>query len=605
MKIDIKNGRVNIHSGTYSFYSIQSVWNVNGRIYSISDENASAEFDGNSAAMVLETDGLRLELKIEIFSHSARIRAAMHSPEEAEIASITPFSAMINDAENDSLLRVPFDNDDWVRYETNSVREGGRSYGAGCVFGKDHAAAVGVCDFSEWKTGIDLTEGRMSVVCGIADGLTRDVCPHGTIVCRSIAAPEVWIFESSSWQAAMEDYAEKYSELNARLRWDGDTPVGWNSWYAYMKDIDDKKYLANAEFISSLDGYENGYINFDAFWTNLDENTLRKCAETVAGRNMVPGIYLAPFAVWHDEQRLDEPVTDDFGSAAWDGLTWRSILLKDKNGEILPRVDGGLSLDVTHPAVKERMLRALHKLEEMGYKYIKLDFLGHGAREGDFYDKDITTGMQAYNMAMREICMAWHGFISLSIAPVFPGGYGHARRVCCDVFGEFKDSKYLLNALTYGFWLNKRVYEFNDPDHICVDKSRAEAKFRFVSAVIGGTVMLFSSKCENDDERLLMKEFAGKEELTELAKKHMVFRPVERYISDGISKAFVGSCGGNTYIALFNFKETETEFLFSEAADDLDVKTGRAKALYSGTEHEIGADIRFLVAAKDCEIYQL
>ena len=57
----------------------------------------------------------------------------------------------------------------------------------------------------------------------------------------------------------------------------------------------------------------------------------------------------------------------------------------------------------------------------------------------------------------------------------------------------------MLNAVTYGFWQNKKVYEFTDPDHICFNGNYAEAKSRLVSALVGGTLMLMSNDVENED----------------------------------------------------------------------------------------------------------
>ena len=51
--------------------------------------------------------------------------------------------------------------------------------------------------------------------------------------------------------------------------WHGPIPFGWNSWYAYMKEIDMDKYMEASKFVSKTNFYDKNvsYINFDAFGT--------------------------------------------------------------------------------------------------------------------------------------------------------------------------------------------------------------------------------------------------------------------------------------------------------------------------------------------------
>src|SRR5205085_12461517 len=87
----------------------------------------------------------------------------------------------------------------------------------------------------------------------------------------------------------------------------------------------------------------------------------------------------------------------------------------------------------------------------------------------------------------------------LSLAPLFPHQYGHARRGSCDVFGRLSDTEYLLNSVTLGWWLSGTAYAFNDPDHAVLYRrtgqaptSEAEALARVNAALIGGTILLDS-----------------------------------------------------------------------------------------------------------------
>ena len=48
----------------------------------------------------------------------------------------------------------------------------------------------------------------------------------------------------------MMGFADIYNEYNTRLLWHGPIPFGWNSWYAYMKEIDMDKYMEASKFVS-------------------------------------------------------------------------------------------------------------------------------------------------------------------------------------------------------------------------------------------------------------------------------------------------------------------------------------------------------------------
>ena len=58
-------------------------------------------------------------------------------------------------------------------------------------------------------------------------------------------------------------------------------------------------------------------------------------------------------------------------------------------------------------------------------------------------------------------------FISASIAPLFPYGYAHGRRIACDTYGAATgamSTQYEMNSASYGWWMNGKLYKFNDPD---------------------------------------------------------------------------------------------------------------------------------------------
>ena len=97
-------------------------------------------------------------------------------------------------------------------------------------------------------------------------------------------------------------------------------------------------------------------------------------------------------------------------------------------------------------------------------------------------------------------------FLSYSIAPLFPYQYAHARRISCDTADDIGETSYMLNSLNYGWWEDNTLYQFTDPDHISFAASATEARTRYNSAVICGTMMLLSDSYKNKGMRELTKE---------------------------------------------------------------------------------------------------
>ncbi len=569
MNISVTDGKIKVVMSGYTLDNADAYWTENGNTVHIGQlEDTRMEYKDNDLTVEGAYSGRRILWEIKNHGGYISTRLTISADSEIYVEGICAFKAKILASSPQKFLRVPFDNDDWVKYEVTSYENAETGYGVGAVYGENSALAIGVLDYNIWKTGIIPAE-NIEVFSGIADKLTRDTQPHGIVHGKTVSSPEIYISCSDTWQMAMADFACEYERHNERLVWEKPAPFGWNSWYAYMSKIDKEKYLAASDFVKKNEFENKGasYINFDSFWNNLAEDDLYDAVKKVNKQGQTAGIYAAPFSGWVKEEQLDTIVTYDMGQEVclddFEGTVWRDIILKDKNGEILPPVDGGYPLDVTHPVTIERIRGVIEFAADAGYKYIKMDFLAHGAIEGERYDKSVMTGIMAYDLAMKytmNMCVKAGMFISLSIAPVFPGGYGHARRICCDVFEKEKDTKYLLNSLTYGFWQNKRIYEFTDPDHICFNGSYSEAKSHLVSAVIGGSVMLMSNNVTDEKQNERVEELISNQELLDIAREHITFIPVDDEGAEeyGFASVFISEDG--KYYAVFNLTDKDKEF---------------------------------------------
>lgn len=223
------------------------------------------------------------------------------------------------------------------------------------------------------------------------------------------------------------------------------------------------------------------YVILDSYWDNLNDYQLKAFAKQCVDNGQVPGIYWAPFSDWGED-----------GSRTMDGSQYRyGEAYLYVNGK--PKKIASRALDPTHPGTRERMSYFINRFKELGYKYIKFDFLNNAILEADsYYDKNVTTGVQAYNSGMKyltELC-GDDMFMALSIAPAFPAQYGNSRRISCDAWGAKEDTEYVMNGLSYGWWLDK-VYNFNDADHLVLHKdayNEDENCMRITSGVITGTI---------------------------------------------------------------------------------------------------------------------
>jgi hypothetical protein len=518
------------------------------------------------------------------------LEAVIESPDGVETNYLAPIAAgaqggtaevlSLGPAGDPRFLFVPFDNDGFIRYRSDRLIGASESCEVTAVF--DNTTREGVVTGSVthdvWKTGIRVkTGGRNGAVIdfrvfgGLASKVTRDSQPHGSLAGHHIFSPKIFLGFYADWRDGMEAFGRANGIVAPPLPWDGGPPFGWNSWSAVADKISYDIYVDASDFVkNNLQNHsfsENGvvYINFDSFWgDNLTDTQIRAAVKHVKANGQHPGAYGGFYSYW-DRGNYARPVEGTSGR-----YTYGQIVLKDRHGRPLPPIDGAEPLDPTHPGT---ILRSKYQVEQWfdyGFEYVKLDFMGHGAVEGVHHNKDIKTGIQAYNYGMEKFLEFFGSalkdgkfFLSLSIAPVFPGQYAHARRISCDAFGGMDSSEYMLNSLTYGWWLHGPVYTFNDPDHISVYNSfnrrdpalYNEGLTRYIASVISGGLMLNSDDFRQSEARERARQILTNGALNTLAASGKSFRPVEGNTNDRAADAFVrhDRDEGVLYLAVFNF----------------------------------------------------
>jgi len=492
------------------------------------------------------------------------------------------------------VLHVPFDNDMWFRYDSVAMarmKDGARYSSAEVTAIYDnasrHGLVLGSIAHDTWKTAIDIQASagnltRIDIYGGITSPTgvrteTHDTVPHGLIRGERVVSPRIFIGSFADWRDGLEAYGKANAEVHPPLAWPEGAPMGWNSWAAYADKIDDHRYLGSAEYLRDAlvpQGFARKgvvYVNLDAFWSKLDAVQLADAVANLKGMRGTdgvqfrPGIYWTPFAYWSDD-------LDEYVEGTGMKYRYRDILLKAPDGSLLPKVDGGRPIDPTHPGTEARTAYYMQHFEELGFTYLKLDFLSHGALEGVHYDPSVQTGIEAYNMGMRQIVEANQNrmFLSLSIAPLFPSGYGHARRLSCDTKGHIgggdQSTEYMLNSLTYGWWTDKNLY-ITDPDHVVLGekadlgaRSVTEGKSRLLSAIISGGMILDSSRLADDPQgRELAKAVYDNRNLLSVASQGKVFRPVEGDTGNQAASVFMRPSEHGFYVAVFNYDDKLTK----------------------------------------------
>lgn len=474
------------------------------------------------------------------------------------------------------MLLVPYDNTMWLRYEAQPLRAGRKSYDMTVLFQEDsrEGLLIGAADFSVWKNAIICsgTDAKsLWIQSGIADEGTHDSAAHGSIIGKSVESARFYVLYGADYRKVLETYGDLLASGKNHLTWTEGIPFGFNSWAGLAFRLNADNFQKTGQFLREVlrpAGYENQgrtYMNLDAGWSAIPEDRLVSLVQELHENGQKAGIYDSPFAFFGKDEDIEQEIP---GAP---GHRFSEILLRDDDGNPLTRVDGAIPLDVTHPVWRQQMEWKLSRFVKWGFDYVKLDFMTHGGMEGYHYDRNIRTGRQAitagYQLIARYLSPERIGkpfFISLSIAPLFPCGFGHARRFSCDAFGTNEDVEYVLNAQTYAWWQSGRLYALNDPDHICLlkgvftnrDSLEGEARARYTSAVIAGTVMMLSDDFERPEARSRAEKMATNREVNAIAASRVSFWPVES-AGASASEAFTAVVDGKQCLALFHWREKD------------------------------------------------
>lgn len=532
------------------------------------------------------------------------------------VINIDTFPAVIEPSEHNRALFVPFDNDCWIRYASHAPGfDSLTSYEVTALFNNNsrRGIIVGSVEHDNWKTAINVTCDTLNnhfatLQCygGVADSLTRDSKPHGALRGNSIKSPKVLLGLFADWRDGMDAYGEANALIAPPKAWNKAVPFGWNSWGALQFDLTYQKAIEVSDFYRDhlqCNNFHNTdtlvYTGLDSGWNSFTEEQLRAFVERCKANGQVAGIYWTPFVHWgrNPNQYIEHG----------EGYQFKDVYLY-ANGKH-QTLDGGRAIDPTHPAIEATMKYFSDLFRRLGYEYVKLDFMTHGAMEADsWYRPEIQTGIQAYNYGLQLIEKYFGDmYINFSISPAFPAQYAQSRRIACDAWNKIKDTEYTLNALSYGWWLDK-PYQFNDPDHIVLrNATEGENRARVTSGVITGIFICgddFSNGGEQVDKERA-KKFLTNPDVIGIA-NGISFRPVEGN-GERSENIFVRIENDSTaYLAIFNYTQDTLNTTIDMQRIGLDSNAQYSlRELWSGFESEASAAFDVVVPAADVALYRI
>ena len=548
---------------------------------------------------------------------------------------------------NNRFLTVPFDNDGYVTYGsfalskpsdpvvtgTRSVANDSLSFEVTSIFNgvTQEGLVVGSVDHDTWKTGIRITGSpfqqshisKLEAFCGVTHPATRDhyidstamwfhLQPHGTVKGRFVKSARIMVGLFDDWRTGLETYGEVNAQITPKRPYNGPTVYGWTSWGDMKKNCNFEGVMSVSDHLKQdiMDkGWaKNGvvYCCVDS-WDNMNWDQRKAFADRCHANGQKAGCYWTP---WND----------------WSGSDSRSV--EGNNGytygQARVKVDGRTMtgrVDPTSPAAKSRIDYQIGKLKACGFDYIKMDFMTEGCKEADsYYNPEITTGMQAYNYGMKYLLdrIGDDMFVDLSISPLFPSQYGNARRISCDAWDEMWHTSYMMNSLSFGWWLD-RVYSFNNPDHIVMGtRSDEENVSRMASAAVTGYCILGDnlstegSYIGNPISQKKCRTNTSYELVNEIIDMGRSFRPAYGHLLSGPNnsvKLFYLDAKDSYVIAHFNYGESdynESVALSLMNIDPANIDLTRSVECFTGASVDISnGNLKFISRNLRARLFRL
>lgn len=624
--------------------SVADMTSVGYEVVDIDDGQFGA---GKCHTFTFTKDGCDVKMHVKFYGYNANsyLLTELQLTSDSEIKSnylapvytTTNYRVLVASA-NNRMLKVPYDNDGFVRYHRYKLSTSMTSYEVTAIYSGDdrHGLVIGSVDHDHWKSAIDVTGkdnsniANLKVYSGVSTEETRDKIAHGMIRGTSISSARFYLDYNEDWRDGMDGFAKANNNVVAKnSTWTHGTPMGWQSWGVLAEKCNYTDVKEIAQYYDEVlqpggfcNAQGNVILSLDAS-DGLSDAQRKELAANGVARQQFVGNYSTPFSLWWSEDDIDNYV----GTINGVSYTVRDICIKC-NGEPV-RYDGAWALDPTHPKVKQDIVNFVNAASAMGIKYIKCDFVNAGMIQSDsYYKKGIYTAVEAYNEGMRYLASraAAKGiFVALSIAPIFPYQYANSRRIACDTWGKIGQTEYSMNAISGGWWTSG-LYQYNDPDHVVMIgtgdqsyNSEGENRARFTNAAIAGMVLVSDNFSTSNvakrgnpaTSKKRAQEIMLNSDINAIARLGVSFRPLygcKEYQSndDKAESFFVHRTDKYVYVAGFNYGNAVSTGSISLADIGVDAsEVKEIKELWTGENVTFGESMSYRIPLKDARVYRL
>ena len=164
--------------------------------------------------------------------------ASLRSNYLAPVAVATPYD-LYAPAQTNRMLKVPFDNDGFVRYHKNRLTGDMTSYEVSALYAGESRRGIvlGSVEHNRWKSAVEVKASgdsrveALRVFSGVSNQETRDELPHGKVRGPEVRSALMFIGAFADWRNGMEEYARANTLVQPmRKTWKRGTPFGWQSW---------------------------------------------------------------------------------------------------------------------------------------------------------------------------------------------------------------------------------------------------------------------------------------------------------------------------------------------------------------------------------------
>lgn len=383
----------------------------------------------------------------------------------------------------------------------------------------------------------------------------------------------------SDASALLEAFADAHGVV-ARARRFAPFQAGWCSWYHFFHDVTEAAFLRNLEALAAarhevpidLVQLDDGYQRAIGDW--LDTNTkfpsgLAPLAHAVRDAGFTAGLWTAPFCIVPESRLFPKHPDWLLRDPAAAGAPLRGL-----HHGVWSREGWVYVLDPTHPAVAVHLEQVYRALVEMGFTYLKLDFLYSAALRATGRDPHATRaerlrrGLEAVRAGAGE-----HAFLLGCGCPLGPAvGLVDGMRIGPDTAPHWEPLRIaripgleptvpagrnaLRNTLARA-WMHRRLW-LNDPDCLMTRSrdsqlTREEVRALAISIAVTGGMTIVSDDVPGlgAAERALVGETVALAREVDEAGQAGAVRTLD--VAGGeIAHAVTARAFGDRLLALFN-----------------------------------------------------